>query len=180
MKIRNFRNSLFGVFNTSKTKSIRRYRYIPTYINEGITCSLLWVQISTRSLTLASISAYARRTPEYAFLLMHACACASIYENRMLTYYMYSASAWYLMHRLSLVFAFYDNFDFFSCFFSYFLPKNKSLQNSCNVLKYKTNRAIGNFNTWKKMRVILINCKALNASHRRTLVFHAQEDYVRF
>ena len=46
-----------------QNKSLRRYGYIPSYINKVITSSLLSVKISTRSLAPARISAYARRPP---------------------------------------------------------------------------------------------------------------------
>ena len=67
--------------NINEDKSLRRYGYIPSCINKGMTSSLPKVKISTRSIAPARVSPYARCPPEYAFLLMRACACASIYEE---------------------------------------------------------------------------------------------------
>ena len=60
----------------------------------------------------------------------------------------------------------------FSCF-SFFNQKNLTPQNSWNLLKCNTNRALPPvISTHEKTnRVILINLEALNASQRRTLVF---------
>ena len=65
----------------------KKTSYIPSYINESVTSSLVQVKISTRSLDPTPISAYARRPPEYAFLLMR--ACASIYEKNVNILYIF-------------------------------------------------------------------------------------------
>ena len=104
-----------------KNKSLTRYGHIPSCINEGITISLLQVKNSTHSLAQARLSAYARRPPEYAFLLMRACVCASFYgQNFKILYIFFNLLD--ILHPLSLVLAFNDNFDFF--FFLLFLTHN--------------------------------------------------------
>ena len=70
--------------NQLKNRSLRRYQYSVLY-NEGITSSL----------APGRLSLYARRPPEYAFLLMRACECASIYEVNVDIWYIFPESAWH-------------------------------------------------------------------------------------
>ena len=138
------------VFDKSKRKKkLSRYRYIPSYIGEvRITSWLLSVKISTRSLAPARNSAYACRPPEYAFLLMRACTCASICVWKC-WHTIYFLDLLDILYLSILNFAFSDNFDFFHfCF--YFQPKIWRLQNSWNLLICNTNCATSDFYTLEK------------------------------
>ena len=78
-----------------------------------------------------------------------------------------------VLHRMSLILAFYDNiyfFHFFS-FFSSFSPKIENLKSLkiCLNAILAVPRLI--YTHGKKIRVILNNFEALNASQQKTLIF---------
>ena len=91
---------LFSYLDQSKkkNKSLGWYWYIPSFIMRVWLVhyfKLKFQRVRLLEPAWACLGAYARRPPEYAFLLMRACACVSIYGKKMLTYNFFSESAWY-------------------------------------------------------------------------------------